>query len=70
MLTAGYVAVPAEDNNRPVNSLDCFARGAWLGFKIAGIIVAILCINGHLVGPLHTNPHQLCYPSSLKIMVK
>ncbi|KAN0081954.1 hypothetical protein V8E54_003252 [Elaphomyces granulatus] len=48
MLTAGYVAVPAEDNNRPVNSLDCFARGAWLGFKIAGIIVAILCINGHL----------------------
>lgn len=43
-LTAGHVVVP-EDKDRAVNALDAFARGAWLGMKIAGMIVAtLLCI--------------------------
>jgi concentrative nucleoside transporter, CNT family len=43
-LTAGRVVVP-EDNDQAVNALDAFARGAWLGMKIAGMILAtILCI--------------------------
>jgi CNT family concentrative nucleoside transporter len=43
-LTAGRVVVP-EDNDQAVNALDAFARGAWLGMKIAGMILAtLLCI--------------------------
>ena len=43
-LTAGRVVVPGNDERRAANSLHAFANGAWLGLKIAGMIVAtILC---------------------------
>lgn len=44
-LTAGRVVVPDDDEHRAANSLHAFANGAWLGLKIAGMIVAtLLCI--------------------------
>jgi CNT family concentrative nucleoside transporter len=44
-LTAGRVVIPDDDEHRAANSLHAFANGAWLGIKIAGMIVAtLLCI--------------------------
>ena len=44
-LTAGRVVVPDDDEHRSANALHAFANGAWLGLKIAGMIVAtLLCI--------------------------
>ena len=44
-LTAGRVVIPEGDGDRPANSLHAFANGAWLGLKIAGMILAtLLCI--------------------------
>lgn len=44
-LTAGRVVVPDDDEHRAANALHAFANGAWLGLKIAGMILAtILCI--------------------------
>jgi concentrative nucleoside transporter, CNT family len=44
-LTAGRVVIPDDDEHRAANSLHAFANGAWLGLKIAGMIVAtLLCI--------------------------
>ena len=44
-LTAGRVVIPEGDSDRPANSLHAFANGAWLGLKIAGMILAtLLCI--------------------------
>ncbi|MCJ1312704.1 hypothetical protein MMC25_006380 [Agyrium rufum] len=44
-LTAGRVVIPEGDGERPANSLHAFANGAWLGLKIAGMILAtLLCI--------------------------
>jgi CNT family concentrative nucleoside transporter len=44
-LTAGRVIVPDDPDERAANSLHAFANGAWLGLKIAGMILAtILCI--------------------------
>ncbi|KAL4808239.1 Na+ dependent nucleoside transporter C-terminus-domain-containing protein [Aspergillus unguis] len=44
-LTAGRVVIPDDDEERPANLLDAFAKGAWLGIKIAGMISAtLLCI--------------------------
>lgn len=44
-LTAGRVVVPDDDEHRAANALHAFANGAWLGIKIAGMIVAtLLCI--------------------------
>ncbi|KAK3672045.1 hypothetical protein LTR78_008015 [Recurvomyces mirabilis] len=44
-LTAGKVAVPDDKDHEAANSLDAFAKGAWLGLKIAGMIVCtLLCI--------------------------
>ena len=44
-LTAGQVAIPGDDENKPVNILHAFANGAWLGLKIAGMILTtMLCI--------------------------
>ncbi|KAL9625479.1 MAG: hypothetical protein Q9160_000542 [Pyrenula sp. 1 TL-2023] len=44
-LTAGRVVVPDDDEHRAANALHAFANGAWLGLKIAGMIVAtLLCI--------------------------
>jgi len=44
-LTAGRVVVPDDDEHRASNALHAFANGAWLGLKIAGMIVCtLLCI--------------------------
>ncbi|KAL4957330.1 Na+ dependent nucleoside transporter C-terminus-domain-containing protein [Aspergillus filifer] len=44
-LTAGRVIIPEDTDERPSNLLDAFAKGAWLGVKIAGMIAAtLLCI--------------------------
>ncbi|KAF2154765.1 CNT family concentrative nucleoside transporter [Myriangium duriaei CBS 260.36] len=44
-LTAGRVVVPEDEEHRAANVLHAFANGAWLGIKIAGMIVAtLLCI--------------------------
>lgn len=44
-LTAGRVVIPEDDEHRAANSLHAFANGAWLGLKIAGMILTILlCI--------------------------
>ncbi|KAK3656334.1 hypothetical protein LTR56_003035 [Elasticomyces elasticus] len=44
-LTAGKVVVPNDDENQSANALHAFANGAWLGLKIAGMILCtLLCI--------------------------
>lgn len=44
-LTGGKVVVPDDDEHKAANALHAFANGAWLGIKIAGMIVAtLLCI--------------------------
>ncbi|KAI1334963.1 H+/nucleoside cotransporter-like protein [Xylariaceae sp. FL0016] len=44
-LTAGRVVVPEDQEHKAANALHAFANGAWLGLKIAGMIVAtLLCI--------------------------
>ncbi|KAI9725630.1 MAG: hypothetical protein M1828_002915 [Chrysothrix sp. TS-e1954] len=46
-LTAGRVVIPDDDEHRASNTLHAFANGAWLGLKIAGMILAtLLCIIG------------------------
>lgn len=46
-LTAGRVVIPDDDEHRAANALHAFANGAWLGLKIAGMILAtLLCIIG------------------------
>ncbi|KAI9837113.1 MAG: hypothetical protein M1819_000764 [Sarea resinae] len=48
-LTAGRVVIPDDDQHKAANSLHAFANGAWLGLKIAGMIMAtLLCILGLL----------------------
>jgi len=47
-LTRGRVVIP-EEEDRPKNALQAFAEGAWLGLKIAGMIMAtLLCIIAFL----------------------
>lgn len=44
-LTAGKVVVPDDDEHKSANVLHAFANGAWLGLKIAGMILCtLLCI--------------------------
>ncbi|KAJ9150268.1 Solute carrier family 28 member 3 [Pleurostoma richardsiae] len=44
-LTSGRVVVPDDTEHRSANALHAFANGAWLGIKIAGMIIAtLLCI--------------------------
>ncbi|KAF3002501.1 hypothetical protein E8E13_006235 [Curvularia kusanoi] len=44
-LTAGRVVIPDDDEHKAANALHAFANGAWLGIKIAGMIVTtLLCI--------------------------
>lgn len=44
-LTAGRVVIPDDDEHRAANALHAFAEGAWLGLKIAGMILTtLLCI--------------------------
>ena len=39
-LTSGRVVLPDNDEHRAANSLHAFANGAWLGLKIAGMILS------------------------------
>ena len=44
-LTAGRVVVPDDDEDKAANALHAFANGAWLGLRIAGMIICtLLCI--------------------------
>ncbi len=44
-ITSGRVVIPDDDEHKATNALHAFANGAWLGIKIAGMIVAtLLCI--------------------------
>jgi len=44
-LTSGRCVIPDDDEHKAANSLHAFANGAWLGLKIAGMILAtLLCI--------------------------
>lgn len=44
-LTSGRVVVPDDEEHKAANALHAFANGAWLGLKIAGMIIAtLLCI--------------------------
>jgi CNT family concentrative nucleoside transporter len=44
-LTAGRVVIPDDDEHKATNALHAFANGAWLGLKIAGMIIStLLCI--------------------------
>ncbi|PSN66871.1 sodium/nucleoside cotransporter 1 /nucleoside cotransporter 1 [Corynespora cassiicola Philippines] len=44
-LTAGRVVVPDDEEHKAANALHAFANGAWLGLKIAGMILTtLLCI--------------------------
>lgn len=44
-MTAGRVIIPDDGEDRAANSLHAFAKGTWLGLKIAGMILAtLLCI--------------------------
>lgn len=48
-LTTGRCVIPDDDEHRAANSLHAFANGAWLGLKIAGMILAtLLCILAFL----------------------
>ncbi|KAF2276993.1 H+/nucleoside cotransporter-like protein [Westerdykella ornata] len=48
-LTAGRVVIPDDEEHRAANALHAFAEGAWLGLKIAGMIVCtLLCIIAFL----------------------
>ena len=44
-VTAGRVAIPADEDRRATNVLNALANGAWLGLKVAGMVIAnLLCI--------------------------
>lgn len=49
-LTSGRVVIPEDDEeHKSANALQAFADGAWLGIKIAGMIVStLLCILGFI----------------------
>lgn len=49
-LTAGRVVVPDDDDHKAANALHAFANGAWLGLKIAGMIISTLLVIIALVG--------------------
>ena len=44
-LTTGRIVIPDDEDHKSANSLHAFAKGAWLGLKIAGMILStLLCI--------------------------
>jgi nucleoside transporter len=43
-LTAGKIVVPKDDTDKCQNVLEALANGAWLGIKIAGMIVSTLLV--------------------------
>ena len=48
-LTAGTVTIPHDGDDEAQNALDAFAKGSWLGIKVAGMIVSgVMCIMGVL----------------------
>ena len=48
-LTVGRVVVLKDEQRKSANGLHALAEGAWLGLKVAGMIVAtLLCILGML----------------------
>lgn len=49
-LTAGRVVIPDDDEHKAANALHAFANGAWLGIKIAGMIIATLLVILALLG--------------------
>ncbi|KZF24342.1 hypothetical protein L228DRAFT_228305 [Xylona heveae TC161] len=56
-LTSGRCVIPDDDEHRAVNVLHAFTNGAWLGIKIAAMMVTnLLCIIAlvHLVDALLT----------------
>lgn len=49
-LTAGRVIIPDDDKHKSANALHAFANGAWLGIKIAGMIIGTLLVILALLG--------------------
>ncbi|KAM0719336.1 hypothetical protein Q7P37_005241 [Cladosporium fusiforme] len=43
-LTSGKIVVPKDDVSESANVLEALAKGAWLGIKIAGMIIATLLV--------------------------
>lgn len=43
-LTAGKIVVPKDDVTESANVLEALAKGAWLGIKIGGMIIATLLV--------------------------
>ena len=43
-LTAGKIVVPKDETDECANVLEALAKGAWLGIKIAGMIIATLLV--------------------------
>ncbi|KAF1955350.1 hypothetical protein CC80DRAFT_493245 [Byssothecium circinans] len=43
-LTSGRVVIPDDDEHKAANALQAFANGAWLGLKIAGMIVSTILV--------------------------
>jgi CNT family concentrative nucleoside transporter len=43
-LTAGKIVVPKDESDECANVLEALAKGAWLGIKIAGMIIATLLV--------------------------
>ncbi|KAJ4358260.1 uncharacterized protein N0V89_002840 [Didymosphaeria variabile] len=43
-LTAGRVVIPDDEEHKAANALHAFANGAWLGLKIAGMIITTLLV--------------------------
>ncbi|KAE8454280.1 hypothetical protein EG329_005205 [Mollisiaceae sp. DMI_Dod_QoI] len=44
-LTGRSMVIPEDTDEKPVNSIHAFGNGAWIGIKVAGMIIAaLLCI--------------------------
>ena len=44
-MTRGRVTIPSNDDRKSTNVLHALAKGAWLGLKVAGMVIAnLLCI--------------------------
>ncbi|KAF2638334.1 sodium/nucleoside cotransporter 1 /nucleoside cotransporter 1 [Massarina eburnea CBS 473.64] len=43
-LTSGRVVVPDDEEHKAANALHAFANGAWLGIKIAGMIISTILV--------------------------
>ena len=43
-LTSGRVVIPDDEEHKAANALHAFANGAWLGLKIAGMIISTVLV--------------------------